>query len=230
MIDHIDGAAEFKFDSQDALTRGEFVGYASTFGNVDLGGDIVERGAFAQTLAAKKLKDIKMFFGHDARSVPVGKWIDLKEDDRGLVARGQLTLDIPKARDIHAAMKDGTLDGLSIGYRIPPGGAEADRGGRFRRLKAIDLFEVSIVPQPMNTRATVQRLKSLDEMSADDIREIEATLRTKGLSQRDAVKAVAGFKEWLRRDAGAPETGSRDEGAAAELADIIRRNTQILSR
>lgn len=227
MTEHIDGAAEFKFADVDAQARGEFVGYASTFGNVDLGGDVVERGAFAQTLASKKLKDVKMYFGHDSRSIPIGKWLDLKEDDRGLIARGQLTLDIPKARDVHAAMKDGTLDAMSIGYRVPAGGWEMDRGGKVRRLKSIDLLEISVVPMPMNPRSTISRVKAFDDMTVEDFRDLEIALRTKGLSRTDAVKAVSGLKEWLQRDAGAPGTAPRDEVDAA-LAEVIRRNTAIL--
>jgi uncharacterized protein len=226
---HSEALTEFKFSDAEASARGEFVGYASVFGNVDQGGDVVERGAFAATLASRKAADVAMLWGHDSRSVPIGKWLDLREDDRGLVARGQLTLEIPRARDVHAAMMAGTVKGMSIGYRIPQGGAEFDRDGRVRRIKAAELVEVSVVTFPMNKRAQVARVKSLGDMTAEDFREIEAALREKGLSRTDAVKAVSGFKRWLQRDAGEPETTPRDEVDAAGLAEIIRRNIATLS-
>lgn len=213
IVDHFDTPAEFKFADPDAAARGEFVGYASVFGNVDQGGDIVERGAFAQTLQAKKALDVAMLWSHDPRSVPIGKWLDLHEDERGLVARGQLTLDIPRARDVHAALKEGTVKGLSIGYRVAKDGAELDRNGRVRRLKALDLFEVSVVTFPMNTRAQVARVKG----QGMTIREFEAFLRDEGGFSHAAAKAIAaqGYKASQPRDEG--------DGVKA-LAEALRLN------
>lgn len=209
-LECIQADAEFKFADADAAARGEFVGYASVFGNVDLGGDVVERGAFTNTLARRKAGDVLMLWGHDLRGVPIGKWIDLREDDRGLVARGQLTLDIPRARDVHAAMKEGTVKGLSIGYMVPKDGAEFDRNGRVRRLKAVDLFEISVVNLPMNPRAQVARVKAADMTE----REIERLLtRDAGLSRSEARALMRGGLPALKamRDAGA---GADDTAAA----------------
>lgn len=227
--DWLDGSAEFKFADADAGERGEFMGYGSIFGNTDLGGDIVERGAFAATLAKRGPADIAMLWGHDLRQVPIGKWLDMREDERGLQVRGQLTLDIPQARNVHAALRNGTVKGLSIGYRIPPGGAEMDRGGKVRRIKSVELFEVSVVTFPMNQRAQVARVKSAAQLSIEDIKEIEDLLRDAGASGAERKRAVSVFKSWLRRDAAAPESASRDEGAAAELADLLRRNIAIIA-
>lgn len=220
--DWIDGAAEFKFADAEAGARGEFVGYGSTFGNTDLGGDVVERGAFTETLKKRGPGDVAMLWGHDTRQVPIGKWLDMREDDRGLQVRGQLTLEIPKAREIHAALQAGTVKGLSIGYRVPPGGAEMDRGGRVRRLKALDVHEVSVVTFPMNTRAQVQRVKSVAALSVDEIKEIEDLLRDAGASGTERKRAVSVFKRWLQHDAGEPNTAPRDEAVAAELAALLR--------
>lgn len=209
-LECIQADAEFKFADADAAARGEFVGYASVFGNVDLGGDVVERGAFAGTLAKRKAGDVLMLWGHDLRSVPIGKWLDLREDDRGLVARGQLTLDIPRARDVHAAMKEGTVKGLSIGYMVPKDGAEFDRSGRVRRIKAVDLIEISVVNLPMNPRAQIARVKAA-EMTE---REIERLLtRDAGFSRSEARALMRGGLPALKatRDAG---TGADDTAAA----------------
>jgi uncharacterized protein len=212
----LDGAAEFKFADAEAGARGEFTGYASTFGNVDLGGDIIERGAFGATLQKRGAGDVAMLWGHDVRQVPIGKWLDMREDDRGLQVRGQLTLDIARAREVHAALKDGTVKGLSIGYRIPPGGAEMAGNGRVRRIKAVDLHEVSVVTFPMNTRAQVARVKGADMT----IREFEAFLRDEGGFSAAAAKAIAarGYKA----------AGPRDEDVASDLAAALRRNLAIL--
>jgi hypothetical protein len=126
-------------------------------------------------------------------------------------------------------MMAGTVKGMSIGYRIPQGGAEFDRDGRVRRIKSADLVEVSVVTFPMNKRAQVARVKSIGDLTTEDLREIEATLREKGLSRSDAVKAVSGFKQWLQRDVEEPITTPRDEADAASLAELIRRNIATLS-
>lgn len=227
--DWLDGSAEFKFADAEATARGEFMGYGSTFGNVDLGGDIVERGAFSSTLAKRGASDVAMLWGHDVRQVPIGKWLDMREDERGLQVRGQLTLDIPRAREVHAALKEGTVKGLSIGYRIPPGGAEMDRGGKVRRIKSVDLFEVSVVTFPMNTRAQVSRVKSAAALSVDEIKEIEDLLRDAGASGSERKRAVSVFKQWLQRDAGEPGSAPRDEAVAADLVARLRRNLAIIT-
>lgn len=226
MSDRLEAPAEFKFADAEAAARGEFMGYASTFGNVDLGGDVVEAGAFRDTIARRGAGGVAMLWGHDTRQPPIGKWIELREDERGLVARGQLILDVAKARDVHALMREGALKGLSIGYRIPAGGAEMDRRG-VRRIKAADVHEISVVTFPMNTRAQVSRVKAAKDLTTDDIREMEAALRDAGLSRNDAVKAIAGFKNWLQRDAEdtpAPreEVDAGGVGALARLVETLK--------
>ncbi|MBU6430047.1 MAG: hypothetical protein KGR26_13615, partial [Cyanobacteria bacterium REEB65] len=82
---------------------------------------------------------------------------------------------------------------------------------------------------PANGQARVGAVKSLSDLDSEDWSEIDAALRTEGLSQRDAKRAVSGFKKYLRRDAGGPNTSPRDEVVAAELADMVRRNIATLN-
>ena len=60
-------------------------GYASTFGNVDLGNDIVERGAFSKSL--QDISRVKILNGHNADQLPIGKPLQLYEDEKGLYLR-----------------------------------------------------------------------------------------------------------------------------------------------
>lgn len=224
MADQIQAVAEFKFADAEATARGEFTGYASTFGNVDLGGDIVEAGAFKETLSKRGPGGVAMLWGHDPRQPPIGKWLDLREDERGLVARGQLILDVARARDVHALMREGALKGLSIGYRIPAGGAEMDRRG-VRRIKAADVHEISVVTFPMNTRAQVSRVKA-EDLSEEDLKnEIEAalTMRGAGLMSRSEARAL------MRGGLPALKAmrGAGDEGFA-EVVALLKRNASIL--
>lgn len=127
------------------MPSGIVEGYASLFGVPDLAGDVVERGAFAASLARRGAAGIRMLWQHDPAQ-PVGRWLALAEDGRGLRVRGRLSPGVAKAREAAALIADGALDGLSIGFRV----VQAARGaGGSRRLLAVDLWEVSLVTFPM---------------------------------------------------------------------------------
>ena len=95
---------------------GIFEGYASLFDTVDLGRDVVTRGAFADSLRRSGPVGVKMLWQHDAAE-PIGSWSSIAEDARGLKVRGQLNLAVARAREILALMRAGSVDGLSIGFR-----------------------------------------------------------------------------------------------------------------
>lgn len=128
------------------LPDGEFEGYASLFGQPDLGRDMVMPGAFAASLARRGARGVRMLWQHDPAE-PIGAWLDLAEDARGLKVRGRLNLGVRRARDVHALMREGALDGLSIGFRVER--AAPDRVSGLRRLERLDLWEVSLVTFPM---------------------------------------------------------------------------------
>jgi uncharacterized protein len=221
-MNRLDFAFELKSLDDDS---GEFEGYASVFGNKDQGGDIVVKGAFAKAIKARGPKGIKMLADHDSTK-RIGIWTEMAEDENGLRVKGRLLTEKQIGKDAHIDLKSGALTGLSIGGRTKSD--DYDGRKRARVIKEFDLYEISLVTFPMNEQAQVFAVKSLADLTAEDYREIEATLRTKGLSRADAVKAVSGFKDWLQRDAGAPNTSARDEQGAA-LADIVRRNIATLS-
>lgn len=151
-------AVSFELESADEKT-GEFSGYASVFGNVDDGGDIVEKGAFAKTIA-EDFARIKILSQHDQCELPIGKPLELREDDKGLFIRGKIS-DTQKGRDIQTLLKDGVLNELSIGYDAVDYSVDESTG--IRHLKQIKLWEVSIVTWAMNDQATIDDVKSLAE-------------------------------------------------------------------
>lgn len=129
---------------------GQFSGYASIFGLPDLGRDIVMQGAFAASLARRGASGVRMLWQHDP-SEPIGRWLSLREDRAGLRVDGRLNLAVQRAREVAALMREGGLDGLSIGFRAVK--AVPERGGR--RLLALDLWEVSLVTFPLQPGARV---------------------------------------------------------------------------
>jgi HK97 family phage prohead protease len=135
---------------------GTVEGYASLFGEVDQARDMVMPGAFADTLKARGLRRIPMLFQHDPAE-PIGIWLELREDFRGLYARGRLIPDVARGREVLALLRQGAIDGLSIGFRTNR--ARVEPGTRVRKLYALELWEISIVTFPLLAGARVRAVK-----------------------------------------------------------------------
>lgn len=146
-----------EFEVKEVAEDGTFTGYASTFNNPDLGGDIVLPGAFTKSLSKRPADKVKMLRGHD-QSEPIGVWTDLAEDKKGLRASGKLIMETAKGWETYVLMKAGAMDGLSIGFRAIKSTFDRAKGARL--LQELDVPEISVVTFPMNTRATVSAVKS----------------------------------------------------------------------
>lgn len=149
-----DGTLEHKFArfgeslAMDGEARIE--GYASLFGLPDQGGDIVQPGAYAASLAARG-SAVKMLWQHDPAQ-PIGIWEEVREDAKGLWVKGRLLDVTQKGREAAALVQAGAIDGLSIGYRTKRA-AKDDKGRRL--LSELELWEVSLVTFPMLPSARV---------------------------------------------------------------------------
>lgn len=189
-----------------SLEARQFEGHGSVFGNVDLGGDIVVRGAFRKTLAEHKRNGTmpQMFWMHDPSRVP-GKWLEMSEDDAGLAVKGVLA-DTELGNEMRTLAKMKAVRGLSIGY--VPTDVDYDRDGN-RVIKSVDLWEVSLVSLAMNPLARVEatkaRLSHLGEY-VPDARELENILRKCGMSQLTAKRVISAIRELPNLD----DTGIRD--------------------
>lgn len=179
---------------------GEFEGYGSTFGgDPDCYGDIIAEGAYTKSLATHKVKGTmpKMFWQHDP-SQPIGKWLEASEDSSGLLMRGKLNMGVQRGKEAYALLKEGDIDGLSIGYRIKEYTKNEDDGTWL--LQELDLQEVSIVSIGANENATIASVKSakaahdiFERLKAGDQlteREFEVWLKGLGLSNSQAERAV----------------------------------------
>lgn len=144
----------FKFDVKSIDEQGIFEGYAAVFNNVDLGGDVIEPGAFKKTLQENPRMPI--LWQHDPRE-PIGVTLEAYEDGKGLRVKGQLNLETTRGREAYALLKQGALKGLSIGYDAVKEVWE----GTKRILKEIRLWEWSLVTFPMNPLAQVAEVKAV---------------------------------------------------------------------
>jgi hypothetical protein len=190
---------------------GIFEGYASVFGVVDQGMDVVERGAFAKSLGSGR--KVKMLWQHNMAE-PIGIWDEIREDERGLYVKGRLLKDVQKGREAMALLKAGAIDSMSIGYRTIEAVPEAN--GRVRKLTEVDLFEVSLVTFPMLPDAKVTAVKSITTE-----REFEAFLRDAGYSRKEAAAITShGFKAIAnQRDA--------DDEASSGLSALLSQLSKL---
>lgn len=211
---------EFKFSAPDAA--GEIVGLASTFGNADAMGDIVAPGAFAATIADHKAADTMpaMLWAHQMGE-PIGRWVSMKETDRGLEVRGRLS-DVPRARDARTLAADGAL-GLSIGFRTRDYDAN-DVGQRI--LRAVDLVEISLVAVPANAKARITSVKSaLANGEPITPRILESILRDAGVPKAMAVGVVTkGFR------GASDDRREADDAAISSVVNTIRAATARLQK
>lgn len=155
----------FKMDEYDE-EEGIFSGYGAVFENIDSGGDIIEPGAFAKALAGGWGR-VKVLALHNDCWLPIGKPIELREDEKGLFLKAKIS-DTSMGKDIKTLLKDGVLNELSIGYE--PVVFEYDETG-IRHLKEVTLWEVSVVTWAMNPEAVITDYKSATEEIRKELKE-----------------------------------------------------------
>ncbi len=143
---------EHKADASGNLT---ITGYGAYFGNIDAHGDIIEKGAFAKTLADRKDR-IAFCYQHDIWN-PIGKIMEIFEDEKGLFIKVILSA---ADMDIQTKVKEGILKEMSIGYRAMESASEVRDGEDVNVLKEIKLFEVSLVTVASNPLAVIETMKS----------------------------------------------------------------------
>ena len=207
-------SAEIKAEDEQT---GTFSGYGSVFGNVDLGNDVIEEGAFAKSLAKRGAKGIKLLWQHNMDE-PIGIFEEILEDRKGLKVKGRLALGTQRGREAYELMKMGALDGLSIGYRVDPKGMRWDESSKKRYLSEVDLMEISAVTFPMNPKARVSAVKGADMT----VRQWESHFRDEcGLSRSEAKSAASAVAKAL---------GLRDAEGEQEVLDSLQRLKSILVR
>ena len=138
-----------------AADGGALSGHASIFGNLDLQGDIVDRGAFKEIVTNADGK-IPLLWQHD-QTKPIGV-AHVAEDARGLRFDASLVLQDQLAQTAHAHVKAGSVRGVSIGFDLLKDGARFING--VRHLTAIKLFEISLVTFAANPLCQVETIKS----------------------------------------------------------------------
>ena len=181
------------FEIKAIADDGTFSGYCSVFDVEDSYGDVVKKGAFADSIKAwmDKGKMPPILWQHN-RSEVIGVWTKLTEDDHGLYGEGRLLVkDVARAREAMALMKAGAIDGLSIGYQVQKWSFNEDDS--VLELLVIDLKEVSIVTFPANEDSLIDSIKStLEKGEMPTLPEFEKFLRDAGGFSKSQATAIAG--------------------------------------
>lgn len=208
--------------------EGVFEGYASVFGARDSYNEMVEPGAFVESLVKHKREGTSplMLWQHDPWS-PIGVWDEIVEDNKGLRVKGHLLPGVQKADEALILLKGGAIQGLSIGYREIDTEPDDKTGTVY--LKKLELIEVSIVSMPALKRARIDTLKAdaskmlAKKLAAGDrptTREWEKGLRGLGLSQKQAERAVS---LCLKGTQGDPEIRTEMVAVKSELLRMQKK-------
>ena len=197
----------FPISVKEISNEGYFSGYGSVFDVLDDWNDVIVRGAFTETLEAKKPV---MLWQHNSAE-PIGVYEQMREDDIGLWLEGRLLLDVEKGREAYVLLKNRAIQGLSIGFVPLEWEFETREDKQVRIIKKVDLWEVSLVTFPANPNSLVDEVKT--------VRGLERFLRDAGMSRAEAKAAIAAVKSDNRCDADLDAV----KNAAQELISIIRR-------
>jgi len=218
-------AFEFKVDQAESEGDvGYIEGYASTFGNVDLGFDIVEKGAFKKTIKDKKGK-FPILLDH-MMTKQIGWNIEAEEDDHGLKVKGEIQLVTEEAKNRYRLAKRAvelkTKMGLSIGYSTVKYEVVKDQEPMkpiVRKLKELKLFEYSLVTFPMNEMAAINAAKTANLLHLFE-------LVQKGDYDLDKIKKALELIESQEKSgqAAKPET---DPALLIQSVDKLIRNLRV---
>jgi len=138
---------------------GTFTGLASKYGEEDLGGDVIDKGAFTKTLSENPT--VPILWQHQAGEV-IGTG-NVKEWGSKITVEARLDMEDPAAMKAYRKMKGGLIKGLSIGFTTIKSIWEDIEGRSVRHISELKLWEVSIVTFPMLPAAQVTRVKSAEE-------------------------------------------------------------------
>ena len=207
--------------------EGVIEGYASVFGGVDSYGDTIEPTAYDNVISEGQ-KPL-MFYQHDRWGVPIGRWEELSVDSKGLKVKGRLNLELKEAQDVYSALKFGSLDGMSIGFRLRDRDYEYDDNDVCHIKNISELLEISIVNFPADKSARVMGVKAdpedLEELK--DIRDCERYLRDLGISKKMAQSIISVIKA-KKNSMSDSEDGIKAKDA--ELSEIQQKLNLILGK
>jgi len=225
-----------KAGPEDGLEDGQFEAYASIFGNIDSYGDVVQPGAFENTLKewAESGNFLPVLFGHNMADPDynIGHVLEAKEDERGLWVRGQLDLESAKGAQVHRMLKGRRISQLSFAYDVIKGTWGQLDGVDVYELHEVKIYEVSLVTIGANQETEVLAVKTAMESLTGGVKE-GRVLSSKHVDSlraaRDSIDAVLSAAEIATDQEKASGTGEvKGEGAERVKLEEPNRNPSAL--
>lgn len=175
----------------ESSAEGRFTGYASVFGNKDSYGDVVVKGAFAESLKSygENGAGIPCYWSHQMSDpmMNIGQTVKAVEDDHGLLVEVQLDLDNPNAKYTHKLIKEGRVNQMSFAFDIEDYAfAESEEHGEYLELRKMKIHEVSVVQvganqatELLDVKDRLTRLKAgraLSTKNEDQLRQAQSLI------------------------------------------------------
>jgi HK97 family phage prohead protease len=211
----------FQLVETKADEKGTFTALASVFGNVDMVGDRMMKGAFRKTLDAWRESGdpIPVILSHqwDDPMAHIGKADPraVMETDEGLVVQGQIDMDNPIARQVHKLMAERRLKGWSFGYTVAKDGEKRAEDGA-NEVYEVDLIEVGPTLRGANSQAELQTIKSaLRELPDEDPQEASPQDEIEDESDEEPVAAKSRSQDPLRTESRRMVLDVLSDGASA---------------
>lgn len=202
--------------AEDENNNGYIEGYASTWHKVpDAYGDIVAKGAFANSLAKYEEtgRSIPFLWSHEMGTLKsyIGT-CKADEDEVGLHFIATFD-DTEEAQRVRQLYKDGRMSKFSFAYdTLDSATVTLEDGTKANELRELDIFEISAVLVPANSFAEVIDVKSGRRNSTKDEKAI-----------RDAIALLESLLEEVVDNNADPEDNNTDnaKGSAPEAEDQV---------
>jgi HK97 family phage prohead protease len=199
----------FSIQVKEIGADGSFEAILASYNTKDLGGDIIEPGAFAKTIKEHG-SEVPLLWQHKADR-PIGT-LSLVDGPDALRVKGQLVMDVPDAMNAYRLIKARVIKGMSIGYDTIKDQVE----NGVRMLKEVRLWEGSIVTFPMNEAAMITSVKNVGGTETKDDFNTELSeiqLQDAGYQMRYALFNALGSCIWA-------SGMTKDDKVAAAKASI----------
>lgn len=178
----------------------KFTCYGNTKGNVDHAKDKTMDGAYINSIKRHKAAGTmpKMFWNHKSGEPPVGTWLDMTEDSKGLFMEGEFA-NTPRGLEMLELYKSGALDSFSIGYIVL--NEKYNHAEGYNELHDIDIKETSCVSFACNEESRLVGIKSkLDASEIPTKRELEKFLHEVGLSRKQSEVIASRYDDKAKSD------------------------------
>jgi len=212
-----------KFAPPSGADAGFFEGLASSWLQ-DRHGDVIARGAFADSVAALSSGSTRVpLLANHRTDQQVGGIKSATETDEGLLVTGMIVRGSPVADRIYDLSKANQM-GLSVGFMPVEGAVEKIPSGGSRFSK-VDLVEVSAVATPSNRESRVLRIKELAEIAPAELESLLRDGELPPMPRRLAAKLTRAWLAALDREDDEPDPAelAAVQSALAGLTSIFKR-------